>query len=846
MLQRVRRALSSIGYGGQLLRSNYEYADVAGDNYSLRNVPLAGFAQTPPSYRNACVGVIVSNGVCGAPNVEQHRSLGAPMIFEIGPATVDRWKITRSGEPEKKQSISCEDIEKVFSAHEHEWNPARVLRAKAMIADPGPVQLDFIDLGLMSALEGMIHKKLDRLLQQTLSNVTETYKRYNDSELAHDDLFRLVFRLIAAKVFRDRKFSGGWDADDPAAILKAVEDHYNSDSKNVLPSKRYRREVAAVAWQEISSAFHFQNLSVDDLAFVYENTFVTPQIRKKLGTHSTPPFLAEYIVRKLSFEEVAESDRRVLEPFSGGGVFLIAAMRRLRELLSGDYSDTRRHRYFVNRIAGIELDAFALEVCRLSLMLADYPNPDGWRLHNEDVFSSNRLEEELKRADIILCNPPFEKFGKDEREKYGNAVKCAYKPAEVLRQVLSNPPRLLGFVLPLAFSSGNSYRRFHRQLAENYGHIELAELPEVFNYSDIPTALLMASERRERNSIVAVSNHKFTNESFEAMFFEGREIAANTELLVVPTEQNISFSLRIPLLSKTWRYLEGFPILEQTTDIHQGIHWKGREGEFKRSEHRTDVILDKGSPGFMKGFARVEDHLDQFLIQGAQYLSLRPEDQKDNAYKYSWDKPKAVCNAARLDRKAWRLGAVADSIGLAFSKQFFAFWPNEEISIYSLAALLNSPIANAWCSTNDLQIDNRIQTLRALPVPHSSFLMMGEEIDLLSREMHRRIQEGQNILEASDQLDLKQLLLQLDATILKAYDLPPVLERELLDMFQGLPRPVPFEFNGYYPQNFTAYLPLHELISDEFQEARANRLLERLEPVYDPKVSEMVGWLTGS
>ncbi|HEX9001175.1 MAG TPA: hypothetical protein VGB07_14820, partial [Blastocatellia bacterium] len=130
--------------------------------------------------------------------------------------------------------------------------------------------------------------------------------------------------------------------------------------------------------------------------------------------------------------------------------------------------------------------------------------------------------------------------------------------------------------------------------------------------------------------------------------------------------------------------------------------------------------------------------------------------------------------------------------------------------------------------------------------PHSSFLMMGEEIDLLSREMHRRIQEGQNILEASDQLDLKQLLLQLDATILKAYDLPPVLERELLDMFQGLPRPVPFEFNGYYPQNFTAYLPLHELISDEFQEARANRLLERLEPVYDPKVSEMVGWLTGS
>ena len=835
-LQRIRHALYSIGYRNDLLLHDYEYADVAGEHYSVRRVPLAGFAQTPPSYRNACVGVIVSNGFSGKDHVIQYRALGAPMIFEIGPATIGRWKVTKSGDPELIESIRHSEIEKAFSAHKEDWNPDRVLRAKAIITDPLPRQLDFIDLGLMPALEGMIHKKLDRLLQDTLSSVIRAYKRYNNSEPAPDYLFRLVFRLIAAKVFRDRKFPGGWDSDDPAVILKAVEEHYNSDSQNVQLFPRYRREVAEIAWGEISSAFHFQNLSVDDLAFIYENTFITPQIRKKLGTHSTPPFVAEYIVRKLPFEELSEIDRRVLEPFSGGGIFLITAMRRLRELLPSDFSDARRHRYFVSRLTGIEVDTFALEVGRLSLILADYPNPDGWRLYNEDVFATDKLEQGLKQSEIVLCNPPFENFGPDERKKYGNAIEYIQRPAELLRRVLLRPPRLLGIVLPLAFNTGNSYRGFHHQLAKTYGRIELTELPEVFNFSDVPTTLLMASDRREGNRLVSVSCRTFTNQSLGILFDEGKESSPTTELYTVPDRPSNSFSLWVPQLSRVWRYLNGFPVLDTEVSIHRGLQWKAGK----------ETISDKEKTGFLKGFPKVSGCLMQYQVRGLKYLSLRAEDQHDKAYLLPWTSSKVVCNAARLSRSPWRVGAVSDPDGLAFSKHFFAFWPSKTISIYALAALLNSPVTNAWCFSRDLQTDNRIQTLRALPIPSSIYLKSGEEIDILSRELHYRLQEDQAFLSATNSGTLKNLLLQLDAAILKAYDLPPVLERELLDLFQGVPRPVPFEFNGYYPQNFTAYLPLHELISDEFQEARVDHSLERLEPVYDSKISEMITWLTQS
>lgn len=90
-----------------------------------------------------------------------------------------------------------------------------------------------------------------------------------------------------------------------------------------------------------------------------------------------------------------------------------------------------------------------------------------------------------------------------------------------------------------------------------------------------------------------------------------------------------------------------------------------------------------------------------------------------------------------------------------------------------------------------------------------------------------------------------RLLLEIDAEILRSYDLPPALEREVLDMFQGLERPVPFTFTAYYPKGFDAYLPLHELISPQFEDARADRLLGRLVFIADQEISDAMAMLRG-
>jgi hypothetical protein len=120
--------------------------------------------------------------------------------------------------------------------------------------------------------------------------------------------------------------------------------------------------------------------------------------------------------------------------------------------------------------------------------------------------------------------------------------------------------------------------------------------------------------------------------------------------------------------------------------------------------------------------------------------------------------------------------------------------------------------------------------------PQVSVLCKGGIIDLLSRELHRH-----SLFQ--DQERALKTLLQIDAEILAVYDLPPKLERELLDTFQGEKRPIPFMFTGYYPDGLEAYIPLHELISREFQEARADLVLQRLVPVDDPIISAAMAQL---
>lgn len=86
---------------------------------------------------------------------------------------------------------------------------------------------------------------------------------------------------------------------------------------------------------------------------------------------------------------------------------------------------------------------------------------------------------------------------------------------------------------------------------------------------------------------------------------------------------------------------------------------------------------------------------------------------------------------------------------------------------------------------------------------------------------------------------LKALLLQVDAEVLRLYNLSPRLERRLLNLFSGYRRlGVAFEMEEYFPAHFTPWIPLHEYLSPEYKRTTAGELRKRFKPIDDPDILE--------
>jgi len=819
--------LQGIGYRKSFIRKKYEYADCGDRLHPVRDIDLACFAQSPPDWRNACLGVTVANGLSGRPNVQRHLSLGAPLILEIGARNVSWWHF-KGEQAVLGEEIPFDRIEKAFEKHTEEWAPDIIMRAKGVSLKAEPKQLDFVDMGHMSFLEGIIHTKTEALLKEVIG---EAGSLLGKKELNQEDsqyIFRTIFRFLAAKIFRDRKHDPKWESNDAEEIFLHASEHYDEP---LAATKKYpnEKELKGYVWQKFLDSFHFQNLSIDDLTYVYETAFITPEKRKEWGIHSTPSRIAEYIVRHLPFESIPEEKRRVLEPCSGHGIFLIAAMRKMRELLPQNWGEQKRHKYLKARLVGIENDPFAIEVSRLCLTLADYPNPNGWQLRPADIFTSDVLSNETGNSDIILCNPPFEKF----TSKSKCNVKKAYKSAEVLWRVLSNPPALLGFVLQQTFLKGSTFSGFHQVLAKNYGNIEIISLPDnIFTHADTDSALLLASERHSGSSSVKVTC--FDVKKSEAEVFCQPSFHPNYRKVVL---DNKSSDLWIPSLYRVWNYLSAYPKLgDLATECHQGINWASDELLAESGKKESDRYPQSPRKDTPQGHSEQKKNIQQYKFTNEDLvcMSLEPELHYDGAYRYDWEKPKVVCCAIRFEREnPWRIAAVLDEKGLVFTKNYFAFWAESKSLLNLILALLNSPIASACSFDTDLGgRSNHLKTLRNTPVPSIAQMQnagVQEIVDHLIGSLR-----DDNVSEEK----LKQQLLNLDAAILKAYDLPPRLERALLDTFKGFPRHTPFPFpESYYPEGFDACLPLHKVISEEFEQALVSKTLKRLKPIKDPVVS---------
>ncbi len=834
----LRKQFRGLGYASDAILPDYTFADVMATGGEERSVSLAAFSHTPPSYRTAAFGVLAGPRQYQPEELMDYRALGAPILFCITGQVVQVWQVRSAEKPRKIDERSVVLLQELFRKYARDWTPDSIRRAKSIGLFDVRCQLDFVDIGLMPAIEGEIQIKLDRLINEILDSAASRTRRLPKQERVDaKTLFRLTFRLLAAKILHDRKHphASAWQTRVVRNVLEGISGYYNLGRHDGL-DRALITGVADDAWNRLLRAINFSNISGEDLAFVYETTLVSKETRTIFSTHSTPRQVAEYIVSNLRFDKIEPDRINVYEPFVGAGVLLVSALRHIRDVLPTSWDERRRHDYFIRHLSGSDVDAFACEVAGLSLILADYPNANGWRIHAEDLFQGETLANRLRTASVVLCNPPFEDFRKEERAAYpGLSHRSPHKPTAVLETVLDLRPKLLGFVLPSGFIFGRHYDGLRRKLEETYSDIEVVSLPDrVFRESKVESALLIAQDRRDKpgGGTTRLVSTRIDDRDRQAFLLVGKP--SSRQSLTRPVEETTLGRLWPGDLFEVWQYLNEAPILGTVAEIHRGLEWNYGQHLAFATEARE---------GYRRGLHTVGDVLSQFQVRERKvvFLDCKPESQRTNSINYPWHEPKVIANAARISRGPWRIAATPDRAGLVCSQQFFGVWPRgQQVGIEVLAAILNSPLVNAFLSVHDPNTRVRVGTLEHLPLPVN--LDQGKIVSLVA-SYRDLLEESAQLLSPDRDGDLAGLLLAIDAEVLRGYDLPPRLERTLLDYFRGEKRPSQPPVSEYFPADFTAWIPLHEYLSDDLRRLRGDWIRKVFKHIEGPEAKLIGGYL---
>lgn len=812
IISNIEDAFIKIGYRHQFIKKSYEYVDLFTIDTPLRIVDRAIFGQEPLDYRSACFGIGVARPSRASEDiVYEMKALGAPQVFIINNGTTERWTIT-AREPVLQEKYQTSKLPRVIVSNRNNWKPDVIMRTKSGFTHPGEKQLDFVDLGLLPALEQEASIKIDYLLQIILNFTEEDFKR-DKLKFEASAIFKVVFSLLAAKLFKDRNIvnSNIIDFGNPETALQAVRSHYGSQLMKAA-AKIPPTTLINIS-REIGQSFSFRNISVDTLTYVYENTFVSPKSRKSLGIHSTPSFVADYLLSQIPIEELPKTNWHVIDPMCGHGILLIAAMRRMRDHLPTDWGKRRRHTFFIEHLHGIEVDPVSIEVARMCLMLADFPESNGWDIVRADAFEGDILEKASKKSMIMVANPPFEGMKINNR--------TVPKPLELIKRTLPSLPdgSLIGLVMPRSFLDSSAYKNERKHLLDSFEINTITTLPDkIFQYSDAETAIISAKKRTPRKTKVIV--YKEVRDAHREAFktkngFTWQEIVFQSYF-----DEVKDCKLIVPLLKELWDCLKLSPHLEDIATFKTGVRYKS-------GISINNLVRRTKSPNFKQGIYNVTDGFCQYIAYDNVYMSVDEKNIENDTWQYHLHSPKIIVPAARMSRGPWRFAAVIDLDRKIISRRFYGVWPqNDSLSIYSLSALLNSPVAQAFAYCNVSERDILIRTYKDIPIPETEKLIQSDKA--ISNLVKTYLEE----LKIDDSRACNTLLM-IDAEILKLYNLTPKLERQLLDIFWKQKRPVPFEFKGYIPPEMISWIPLHIYISETFQEGTVEKVMSRIPFIKD-------------
>jgi hypothetical protein len=777
------------------------------DDYRLGgrlSVDWAGFAHRPFDARSACVAAFAINHENSHRGVLDRRLLGAPVFFAVGDGHYEVWRPGRDEATRVQESIPVGKIAGFVRQRKAELNRGRLYEAKTLGRLPeSDRQLPlFVDPGVLLYAEFELGQQLTSAVVNALQVLARGKKQVTDWA------FKATFRLLAAKILKDKRVPGFSSANllEIDKSLQRVEKHYGARDSLEIGNESQRKRLRDVV-SILNRLGDLRNLTTEALADVYEQALITAETRRVHGTHKTPGYLVDYVVWQLAdwIAEIPVEHLRIFEPACGHAPFLVSAMRLLRTL-DLDVPAGEMSAFLRERLLGIETDAFALEIARLSLTVADEPNPDGWDgLKLGNMLAGDYLEATARASTILLANPPYERG----------------KAQDLLERTLPHLPvgAVFGVVVPatLLLTDKERPRRLREWLTRHCQLGEVSLFPDgIFNFADQECTILLgrrlpdgAPTRSMRTRLRRVREPD--REGFQQDYrFTTSRLRPQSILAEQPENE-----LWIPEFDEEiWAWLAHLPKLESIAAVNQGMQYKGAESRPKNSRTVEDKPFPRGVEGFdrLNGNWFLHEHPRVRYFSTDEAVIRRPGSGLDRV-------DQVLVNHSPMGRGKWRLKPFIDRSSRVFASSLISVRPLvTNLPLEYLWALCASPIAQFYAYCFMLKRNIHTGILGKLPIPASG----KTDILRVSKRAEQYLLAGgrqKTLLEQGgfSQSKLLALLLGLDAEVLRLYDLPADAERLLLDQFAGEQRPgIPFRFTSY-PTDFTAGVPLYAYLSGTFQ-----------------------------
>ncbi len=834
----LRPYLEKCDYHDALLASNLELTNG-------RTLPLAAFSQPVHDSRSACIAVLDATNTPEA-DVAACRSAGAPLVFVSSDDCVQFWQQGVTN-PQLLVRIPVGQLPQFFEQERTRLSPQAVYRAKTWARFDSSYQLPFVALGLMPLVEEEIGRELTSLIERVIDRVKQTM---GWQEISLDKglwLLKTNFWLLAAKILKDKQVNAfaGLELENLTDVFARLAKHYGASAPISIEGTKQTKALREAA-RDISQFSNLELVSTEALAYIYENAFITKETRDELGTHSTPAYLVDYIVGKLRpwIEKIPAQQRTVFEPACGHAAFLLSAMRLLSELPPMDTATSKaRHNYLQNQLHGVEIDAFAFEIARLSLTLADAPNANGWNLQNADVFADNTLAQRAREANIILANPPFGPFSDSQRA----SLKAAHnrppfitKAAEIIWQVVNNmqPGAVFGAVLPQTLLDSKKVTPLRRYLLENFEISEICLLPadKIFSKSGAASAVILGRRLAKGKSYSGRVSFKRIHKDGIEIFKSSYQTSKSDEVDYSDFSTSPNSRLYAPELHEIWDgYCQSFPRLSQFAHIGQGFQFRSKKN-LKGAITESKVRID----GLSEGFAHPGEETHTHERPKTAWFNLSLDVISIERSGTSQGVSQLLLGYARASREAWRLKAFIDKKGLPFTSNFLVVRPKNGLPLEAAWGLCNSPFANAYAYDYSTKKVNTDGLMSGMPLPQCCQEDFTSLITAVRRYFDAASSYNQSLQAPTEFEKLKELHWRIDAEVLRLYGLPRELEFKLLKFFSGVRRRgVPFEQTEYFPEEFTDPITLSELLAitydwEETNERRADLIVKKVERRISP------------